>query len=484
MKESGILLHISSLPGKYGCGTMGKEAYDFVDFLAKSKVDLWQILPIGPTSYGDSPYSALSAFAFNPYFINPDMLLKWGLIDETDLPPVRNTNVCEFENIFNYIFIMLHKAYERADLFKAEFEKFIEEEDYWLQDYAMFMVLKNEQEGKPWYYWYNDFKYRNQSSLDWLNNEYANKIKEQKFIQFLAFKQWALLKKYANKKNIKIVGDMPIYCAHDSADVWQNPKLFQLNDTLTPENVAGCPPDYFNADGQLWGNPLYNWDLMKKDKYSWWVKRVKHSFKICDILRIDHFRGFAGYYSIPYGAPNARSGHWEKGPGYALFKEINMQCKNANIIAENLGFLTPDVNRLLKKCKYPGMNIFQFELGDLKHVPLKKGYPENNVFYTGTHDNQTIMSFYNELSYDARKLVNKLCDIKFIDRPNLKIIEFAMKQNSKYVIVPLQDYLGLTDNEGRMNIPSTPTGNWRYMARKDDFSKELSDYIKSINRRG
>ena len=482
MKKSGMLLHISSLPGKYGCGTMGKCAYDFVDFLAKSKIDLWQILPVGPTSYGDSPYSALSAFAFNPYFIDPDMLVEDGLVNKEDLPPLRNSHKCEFENIHNYVFILLYKAFLNREKYNDEFNKFINDEAYWLDDYALYMVLKNEQEGKPWYEWYNDFKYRNPSSIEWVKNEYEEKILEQKFIQFIAFKQWDKLKKYANKKHIKIVGDMPIYCSYDSADVWTSTIQFQLNENLTPINVAGCPPDYFNADGQLWGNPLYNWDYMKKDKYSWWVKRVKHSFKLYDILRIDHFRGFAGYYSIPFGSPNARNGFWVKGPGYSLFKRINQECPNSEIIAENLGFLTPDVHKLLRDCKYPGMNIFQFELGDLKKIPLKKGYPENNVFYTGTHDNQTIMSFYNELSYEARKIVDKICDIKFVDKPNLKIIEFAMKQNSKYVIIPLQDYLGLTDNEGRMNIPATPTGNWRYMARKDDFSQELINYIKSIKR--
>ena len=482
MKESGMLLHISSLPGKYGCGTMGKCAYDFVDFLAKAGIKLWQILPVGPTSYGDCPYSALSAFAFNPYFIDPDILVEEGLIKESDLPPVRNVKKCEFGNIYNYIYIMLNKAFQNKDKYLDEFNEFIKEEDYWLDDYAMYMFLKDEQEGKPWYEWYNDFKYRNPSSLEWVKNEYPTRLLEYKFRQFIAFKQWKKLKAYANKKHIKIVGDMPIYCAYDSADVWASTNQFQLTPNLQPENVAGCPPDYFNADGQLWGNPLYNWDFMKKDKYSWWIKRVKHSFKLYDVLRIDHFRGFAGYYSIPYGSQNASNGVWVKGPGYALFKAINKECPNAEIIAENLGFLTPDVFKLLRDCKYPGMNIFQFELGDLKKIPLKKGYPENNVFYTGTHDNQTIMSFYNELSDEARRVVDKLCDIKFTDKPNLKIIEFAMKQNSKYVIVPLQDYLGLTDSEGRMNIPSTPLGNWTYMSRKEDFSKGLLDFIKSIKR--
>ena len=482
MKEAGILLHISSLPSKYGCGSIGKEAYKFVDFLHKAGQTLWQILPVGPTSYGDCPYSSLSSFAFNPYFIDLEWLVDNELLLKEELPEQIDVKFVDFNNLFITRYELLHKAFLRRDKFKDEFEKFIKEEDYWLNDYAMYMVLKKEQEYKPWYQFYDDFKYRNPSSLDWLQREYSEAILEYKFIQFLAFKAWYELKKYANKKGVKIIGDMPIYCAYDSSDVWANTKNFELNENLTPKNVAGCPPDYFNSDGQLWGNPLYNWDLMKKEKYSWWVNRVKHSLKLFDVLRIDHFRGFAGYYSIPFGSQNAKNGEWRVGPGIKLFKEINKQCPNSNIIAENLGFLTKDVFKLLKDSGYPGMNIFQFELGDRKNIPLKKGYPYNNVFYTGTHDNQTIMSFYHELSYEDKKIINKICNIGFKDKENLKIIEFAMKQESKYVIVPLQDYLGLTDSEGRMNIPSTPTGNWKYISRSDDFSKELLEYLKSIKR--
>ena len=482
LKESGILLHISSLPNKYGIGSIGKEAYKFVDFLYKSKQTLWQILPIGPTSYGDSPYSSLSAYAFNPYFIDLEWLVELGLLLKEELPEPLNNNFVDYNYLFNTRYTLLHKAFLRREGFNDEFNKFIAEEDYWLNDYSIYMVLKKEQENKPWSQFYDDFKYRNPNSLEWLSNEYKDQILEYKFIQFLAFKEWFELKAYANKKNIKIIGDMPIYCAYDSADVWANPSDFYLSENLTPIEVAGCPPDYFNSDGQLWGNPLYNWQKMKKDKYSFWVKRVKHSLKLFDVLRIDHFRGFAGYYSIPFGSSTAKYGHWEKGPGLSLFKAINKECPNSNIIAENLGFLTKDVHKLLKDSGYPGMNIFQFELGDRKNIPLKKGYPYNNVFYTGTHDNQTIMSFYHELNYQDKKIINKLCNIGFKDKENLKIIEFAMKQESKYVIVPLQDYLGLTDSEGRMNIPATPTGNWRYMAKADDFSKELSDYLISIKR--
>lgn len=482
MKEAGILLHISSLPSKYGCGSIGKEAYKFVDFLHKAGQTLWQILPVGPTSYGDCPYSSLSSFAFNPYFIDLEWLVDNELLLKEELPEQIDVKFVDFNNLFITRYELLHKAFLRRDKFEEEFNKFIKEEDYWLNDYAMYMVLKKEQEYKPWYQFYDDFKYRNPSSLEWLQREYSEAILEYKFIQFLAFKAWYELKKYANKKGVKIIGDMPIYCAYDSSDVWANTKNFELNENLTPKNVAGCPPDYFNSDGQLWGNPLYNWDLMKKEKYSWWVNRVKHSLKLFDVLRIDHFRGFAGYYSIPFGSQNAKNGEWRVGPGIKLFKEINKQCPNSNIIAENLGFLTKDVFKLLKDSGYPGMNIFQFELGDRKNIPLKKGYPYNNVFYTGTHDNQTIMSFYHELSYEDKKIINKICNIGFKDKENLKIIEFAMKQESKYVIVPLQDYLGLTDSEGRMNIPSTPTGNWKYISRSDDFSKELLEYLKSIKR--
>lgn len=483
MKEAGILLHISSLPSKYGCGSIGKEAYKFVDFLHKAGQTLWQILPVGPTSYGDCPYSSLSSFAFNPYFIDLEWLVDNELLLKEELPEQIDVKFVDFNNLFITRYELLHKAFLRRDKFEEEFNKFIKEEDYWLNDYAMYMVLKKEQENKPWYQFYDDFKYRNPSSLEWLQREYSEAILEYKFIQFLAFKAWYELKKYANKKGVKIIGDMPIYCAYDSSDVWANTKNFELNENLTPKNVAGCPPDYFNSDGQLWGNPLYNWDLMKKEKYSWWVNRVKHSLKLFDVLRIDHFRGFAGYYSIPFGSQNAKNGEWRVGPGIKLFKEINKQCPNSNIIAENLGFLTKDVFKLLKDSGYPGMNIFQFELGDRKkNIPLKKGYLYNNVFYTGTHDNQTIMSFYHELSYEDKKIINKICNIGFKDKENLKIIEFAMKQESKYVIVPLQDYLGLTDAEGRMNIPSTPTGNWKYISRSDDFSKELLEYLKSIKR--
>lgn len=484
MKEAGILLHISSLPGKYGVGTLGDSAYKFVDFLKKSGQKIWQILPIGPTSYGDSPYSSTSAFAYNPYFIDLDLLVKDGLLDESSLPNPFVTNRINYDYLYNNKYPLLHKAYLKKDIYKLEFESFKKENDDWLDDYSMFVVIKEWQNGLPWYEWYDNERLRKKESLLWLKNEFKkDRIDEIKFYQFLFYKQFIKLKEYANKNGISIMGDMPIYCAYDSADVWANPKDFLLDSNLKPKGVAGCPPDAFSSDGQLWGNPLYDWEKMEKDGYKFWIKRVKHSFKLFDILRIDHFRGFAGYYNIPYGDPTARNGHWEIGPGYKLFKAIEKNIPNARIVAENLGFLTDDVHKLLKKCKYPGMKIFQFELADGKNAPIKKKFDSNNVFYTGTHDNQTLMSFYNLQPLVYKKLIDKVCNIKFFDKPNLKIIEYAMNTDCNMVIIPIQDYLGLSDDIGRMNLPSTVSNsNWSYISRDFDYSLDLANYIKKITK--
>ena len=479
MRSAGVLLHISSLPGKYGIGTLGKDAYDFVDFLKEANQKIWQILPIGPTSYGDCPYSSNSSFAFNPYLIDLELLVKDKLLTKEEIGEPFESSFVNYNYVYDTKINLLSKAYERFNKDDKDFIKFKEEEAYWLDDYAKYSVLKKEHEGKPWYEWYDDFKYRNFNTMEWVNSQFWYKIDENKFIQYIFYKQFMKLKKYANKNGIKIMGDMPIYCAYDSADVWANPNYFELDPYLRPINVSGCPPDFFSPLGQLWGNPLYRWDRMKENKYDYWVKRVKHSFKMFDYLRIDHFRGFAGYYSIPYGSTNAVNGVWKKGPGIALFKEIEKNVKNPEIVAENLGFLTKDVFKLLKDTKYPGMNIFQFELGYKKSIPLKKGYPENNCFYTGTHDNMTIMSYYNSINDRDKRIINELCNISFYDRPNLKIIEFSMMQNSKICIVPLQDYLGL-DDRYRMNIPGVALGNWKYISKKSDFSEDLKEFMKNL----
>lgn len=481
MKQAGILLHISSLPSPYGIGSLGKPAFDFIDFLKASGQHIWQILPIGPTSYGDSPYSSLSVFAGNPYFIDLDLLVKDGLLKKEELPKEDFGRRVDYERLYRTRYGILHKAFLRREKYGKGFADFIRREDTWLGDYASYMVLKKEHENKPWNLWYDDFKYRNPQSMNWLEREYSEQILEYKFYQFLFYRQWQRLKRYANKNGIQIMGDMPIYCAYDSADVWANPQNYRLDSALNPTFVAGCPPDAFTEDGQLWGNPLYDYERMKREGYAWWIRRVKHSLKLFDILRIDHFRGFAGYYAIPYGDRNAKGGHWEKGPGYALFEAVAGECAEAKIVAENLGFLTEDVFELLRQCGYPGMHIFQFELGDGENnVPLKKKFKENTIFYSGTHDNQTVMSFYHELSEKNKALVDGICRIRFTDRPNLKIIEYCMKQQSRYCIIPLQDYLGLTDGEGRMNTPSTLGGNWCYRAMPMDFSDGLKNYILKL----
>ena len=484
MREAGILLHISSLPGPYGIGTLGQTAYDFVDFLSQSGQKVWQILPIGPTSYGDSPYSALSNFAGNPLFIDLDELVVEKYIERKDLPEKIQNRKIDFAYISSIKYEVLHKAFLNYKINEKALYKFIEKEKNWLEDYALFMVLKREHENKPWYEWYDDFKYRKYESLEWAKNEFKDSILEYEFYQFLFFRQWNKLKKYANQNGVRILGDMPIYCAYDSSDVWANPSNFLLDEFLNPTLVAGCPPDAFTEEGQLWGNPIYNYAKMEQDKYSWWVWRVEHSLRLFDILRIDHFRGFAGYYAIPSQDKNAKGGHWEKGPGYALFKEINSRIKSAKIVAENLGFLTEDVFELLEQCGYPGMHIFQFELGDgKKNVPLRKPFKENTIFYSGTHDNQTILSFYHELNEENRKLVDSICKIHFPASPNLKIIEYCFKQGSALCIIPLQDYLGLTDSEGRMNTPSTIGNNWGYKTLPMDFTEDLKKYILKITKK-
>ena len=483
--KNGILLHISSLPSKYGIGSFGKSAYDFVDFLVKSKVDIWQILPHGPTSYGDSPYQATSSFAINPYFIDLDILVEQELIKKEDLILHEYPRV-DYGFLYNTRYEILHKAFLNRKLVEKEFNEFINAESSWLDDYALFMTLhkihaKDNLNGLANFY--DDFKFRKPESLAWAKNEFKDLYLEYQFYQYLAYTQWFKLKKYANDKGIKIMGDLPIYCAYDSEEVWAHKECFLLDNKFNPTFVAGCPPDGFTPDGQLWGNPIYDYDYLKKHNYSFLVNRMKHALRLYDILRLDHFRGYAGYYEIPYGDKTAKNGHWEKGVGLDFFKALEKEVGKREIIAENLGFLTDDVTKLMKDTKYPGMHIFQFELGFDNVCPIKKKNPfnKNNVIYTGTHDNMTLMSFYNTLGKREKDIIDKLCNISFYDKPNLKIIEFIFNLKLDYTIIPLQDYLGLDDECGRMNMPSKIGGNWSYMSREYDYSDSLSDFIKKVN---
>ncbi len=466
-RKAGILLPITSLPSKYGIGDFGSGAYEFVDFLAAAGQKYWQILPLGPTGYGDSPYQSFSTFAGNPYFISLEILIKEGLLYQRECDDADFGNVeddIDYEKLYNNRFSILRKAYERSEVLEdAEFNIYIKKNAWWLEDYALFMTNKEKQEG-------------NEDILFW------------KYIQYKFHKQWMELKNYANSKGISIIGDIPIYVAMDSADVWANKDMFQINENNEPIAVAGCPPDGFSENGQLWGNPLYNWEYHKKMGYEWWIKRLEYCFTMYDVVRIDHFRGFDEYYSIPYGAENAKDGHWEKGPGMDLFNKIKEALGERNIIAEDLGFMTDSVRKLVNDTGFPNMKVLEFAFDSRdtgsSNDYLPHNYDRNCVAYTGTHDNQTLVSWFNSISWEEKKVVRKyLCDMY---TPGYKIykslISILLSSNAGMCIIPLQDYLGL-DDRSRINTPSTIGKNWRWRVKKRLLSKELCNEIREMTSR-
>ncbi len=479
-------MHITSLPSKYGIGTLGKEAYKFVDFLAKSGQSYWQVLPLTPTNYGDSPYQSSSVFAYNPYLIDLDMLKEMGLLKPRDYKNEfygNNPLDVDYANMFIVKNRVLKKVWPRHELYNKEFNRFKKENKSWLDQFALYESIKESFGFTAWYTWKDEYRLRDKKTINSYIKTNKEDIEYRKFIQFLFYYQWLKLKKYANDKGIKIIGDMPIYAAYDSADVWSNPSYFYLDEDLKPIKVAGCPPDGFTADGQLWGNPLYRWDKMKSENYSWWIDRIRNILKLVDVVRIDHFRGFAGYFTIPFGDTNARGGSWVVGPGYDLFDVINKEIPGAQIIAENLGFLDQAVFDLLDKCGYPGMYVMQFDFGNgYDYHPLQDGLKENNVIYTGTHDNQTIRSWYNDSNPHLKWCIEQYFGITNEEESYKKIIEGTLKTNVDLSIVPLQDYLGLYDYEGRMNIPSTLGCNWRWRCAKGAYNSNLSKYIYKITK--
>ena len=376
MRKSGILMPISSLPSKYGIGAFSKEAYDFVDLLKETNQSLWQILPLGPTSYGDSPYQSISTFAGNLYFIDLEELIEEGLLTEKECTSCDwgdNEEYIDYGKIYSSRFKILRQAYKRSNLENdTDYIKFCKENEYWLKDYALYIAIKNSNESKSWTNWDEDIRLRKVEAINFYEESLKEDIEFYKYTQYLFFKQWNKLKAYANENGISIVGDIPIYVSLDSADSWSNPELFQLDKDGYPTAVAGCPPDYFSKDGQLWGNPLYNWEYNKESNYEWWIKRIEHAFKLYDVVRIDHFRGFDEYYSIPYGDKDAKKGCWKKGPGIDLFNAIKERLGEVNIIAEDLGTLTDSVHQLLKDTNYPGMKVLQFAFdtdGDNEYLP-------------------------------------------------------------------------------------------------------------------
>lgn len=475
---------VSSLPSRFGIGGFSKEAYDFVDFLAASGQSLWQILPLGPTGYGDSPYQSFSTFAGSPYYISLDALIEEGLLTEEECSSVdfgNDTKRVDYEKIYYTRFELLRKAFERANRSDdADYSAFVKENELWLKDYAMYMAVKDFLGGVSWIEWDEEIRLRKPKAMKKYEKELADDIAFYSYQQYLFSKHWSALKEYANKKGIQIVGDIPIYVAFDSADTWAKPELFQLDQKNVPTAVAGCPPDAFSATGQLWGNPLYRWDYHEETGFAWWMQRLAHCFDIYDIVRIDHFRGFDEYWAVPYGDETAENGEWKPGPGYKLFEVMKKTLGNRAVIAEDLGFLTPSVLKLVKKTGYPGMKILQFAFdatGESDYLPHK--YPNNCVVYTGTHDNDTVNGWLATLNKKDLAFVKKYVNVKRTPELCETLIRTALGSVADTAVIPMQDYLGL-GGEARINTPSTLGGNWEWRMEKDACTEELSKHMLEL----
>lgn len=481
MRRSGILCHISSLPSSYGIGTFGQSAYDFVDFLVTSKQSFWQILPLGPTSYGDSPYQTFSAFALNPYFIDLEMLVLEKLIEKKDIiSTFENPRFIEYHHLYLERYEILNKAFNNFKPTKA-YEDFLEKHKHWLFDYSLFMALKLFYQGQSWLNWDEKIRNREESTLKHYSEVLKKDIDFYQFLQFKAYQQWLNLKSYANKHQVQIIGDMPIYVSYDSSDVWANPEMFDLDENKKPNHVAGVPPDYFAKDGQLWGNPLYNWDHLEKNNFTWWIDRIASDTLLFDHIRIDHFIGFVNYFSITYGEKTARQGVWKKGPGKKLFDVIKAKLGDVHIIAEDLGVLNEHVRDLIKQTGFPGMKVLQFAF-DAKEESdyLPHLYTENVVVYTGTHDNQTTSSWFKTLAKEDLRYCYDYINYQGVGSPVDSLIKLALASIAQTAVIPIQDYLHLTD-EARMNTPSTQSNNWRWRLLETDLTKDLSQKIKKLS---
>ena len=477
--KSGILMPVSSLPSPYGIGTFGRGAFDFIDFLDACGQKCWQVLPLNPTSYGDSPYQSPASIAGNPYFIDPDLLCGDGLLTEEETAEVKNDSVrVDYGWLFNTRYDLLRKAYARFTP-DSSFEAFCRENAAWLDDYALFMALKVHYGYRPWTTWEPCHKNVHEARAQM--DTFAGECGFWKWIQYTFMKQWRAVCDYAHEKGILIIGDMPIYVAHDSMDVWRAPEQFLLDENYNPTVVAGCPPDGFSPDGQLWGNPIYNWEKMKEDGFGWWLDRVEKNFAIYDLVRIDHFRGFAGYYSIPYGESTARNGRWESAPGLELFRRVREKFPRGRIIAEDLGFITEDVRELLTDTDFPGMKILQFAFYDEDSEYLPRVYTTDNcIVYTGSHDSDCTLSWLRNLQGDALARFERECPRKQGQDALWAVIELAMRSRANLAVVPIQDYLGLTNEEGRMNVPAVAEGNWSWRINPLYAADERIDRIRDM----
>ena len=491
-RAAGILLAISSLPSRYGIGCFSESAYTFVDWLKAAGQTYWQILPMGPTGWGDSPYQSFSTFAGNPYFISPETLIAEGLLMQEECENIDwgsdPTDIC-YEKLYRHRVPLLQKAYARGRTKETgAYREFVQENADWLDDYALFMVLKSRFDGKPWYEWPVELRLRQPEALAECRRTLQEDIGFWQFVQWKFFAQYRALKQYANAQGIRIVGDIPIYVAMDSADAWAHPDLFELDARLVPTAVAGCPPDGFAPTGQLWGNPLYRWDYHRETGYAWWIHRLQACFQQYDVTRIDHFRGFDEYYAIPYGAETAADGWWNKGPGLDFFHAVEQKLGRHEIIAEDLGFVTDSVRRMVRESGFAGMKVleFAFDARDTGAANdyLPHNYTENCVVYTGTHDNQTLVSWLAAIRPAERQAVRDyLCDRYTPERELHKpLIALALRSTARTCIIPLQDWLGL-DDYARMNTPATVGQNWRWRVRTEDLSDALRDEILGMTRR-
>lgn len=486
-RSCGILLHPTSFPGDFGIGDIGPQAHKWIDFLSKAGCGLWQVLPLGPTGYGDSPYQSFSAFAGNPYLISPESLLEEGLIhsnDLVDLPEFPPEKV-DFGAVISWKTGLLDRAFiqfqhSNSKSLHLNFQEFQEKHSFWLPDFALFMALKEAYGGGSWVNWPSPLLNRDPSAIDQARDSHSIAIIRQEFRQFIFYRQWESLRQHANNEEILIIGDIPIFVAHDSSDVWAHPELFYLDEKGDPTVVAGVPPDYFSKTGQLWGNPLYRWDIHQADGYGWWLKRLSAVLEFVDIVRLDHFRGFAGYWEVPFGNKTAVDGRWVAGPGQDFFAEVEKSLGHLPIIAEDLGVITPDVTEMRRRFNLPGMRIIQFAFnGDPKDPFLPHNHELDSVIYTGTHDNDTSRGWYervpeNEKSFYRRYLNTDGNDVSW------DFIRAAWGSVSIFALAPLQDFLNL-GNEARMNYPGNASGNWIWRMPANALSESLQERIKEIN---
>ncbi|MGX7079028.1 4-alpha-glucanotransferase [Gemella parahaemolysans] len=484
-RSSGVLMHITSLPGQFGIGTFGKSAYDFVDFLEETKQTYWQILPLTTTSYGDSPYQSFSAVAGNLNLIDFSLLKEDGLLEESDYVNVNfgeNPEKVDYALLFEARRPILEKAVANTSKNSevlAEIEKFEAENSSWLADYAEYMAIKESFGYKSFIHWDEDIKKGEQAAREKYRTELQDSIRYYTVTQYFFFKQWLALKEYANSKGIKIIGDMPIYVSADSVEMWTMPELFKVDENNEPLYVAGCPADDFSPTGQLWGNPIYDWEKHKEQGFSWWIYRVQESFKIYDVLRIDHFKGFSDFWQIDKDAENAVNGTWEAGPGIELFQKIKEQLGDLPIVAENLGFIDAKAEKLLDDSGYPGMKILQFAFPGEDNLDRPHHYTQNSVAYTGTHDNDVVNGWYEKLGESEKELVSEYLNRRDDEKITEAMIRGIYSSVSDYAIVTMQDLLD-KDATSRMNVPSTVGGNWEWRMLAEDLTEERKEFLRNI----